>query len=157
MKITTTTFFLHLFVLAGHLPADDFGTLIFEDKFERSESQEEKDEPGNDWTTSSETTAKGNKEVDLRDGHMYIYTHAEANHATSVRHAFAPCTLAALTTAVGLGSLFTSDILPIQKFGMFSAIGVVATLALLFSLLPACLHRFPPATFGSISVSAAAC
>ena len=68
--------------------AHDFGTLIFEDTFDRTESQEEKDEPGNEWTTSSDKTAKGHKEVDLRDGHMYIYTHAEANHATSVRHAF---------------------------------------------------------------------
>ncbi len=68
--------------------AHDFGTLIFEDTFDRSESQELKDEPGNEWTTSSDKTAKGHKEVDLRDGHMYIYTHAEANHATSVRHAF---------------------------------------------------------------------
>lgn len=66
----------------------DFGTLIFEDTFDRSESQELKDEPGNEWTTSSDKTAKGHKEVDLRDGYMYIYTHAEANHATSVRHAF---------------------------------------------------------------------
>lgn len=67
---------------------DAFGTLIFQDDFERSESQETKDEPGNEWTTSSDKTAKGNKQVDLRDGYMYIYTHAEANHATSVRHAF---------------------------------------------------------------------
>lgn len=69
--------------------AHNFGTLIFEDTFDRTESQELKDEPGNDWTTSSDKTAKGHKEVDLREGHMYIYTHAEANHATSVRHAFA--------------------------------------------------------------------
>lgn len=66
----------------------DYGSLIFEDDFDRTESQELKDEPGNAWTTSSEKTAKGHKEVDLRDGYMYIYTHAEANHATSVRHAF---------------------------------------------------------------------
>ena len=66
-----------------------FGTLIFEDSFDRTESQELKDEPGNGWTTSSDRTAKGYKEVDLRDGHMYIYTHAEANHKTSVRHEFA--------------------------------------------------------------------
>ena len=66
----------------------DFGTLIFEDRFERSESQELKDEPGNGWTTSSDKTAKGNKQIDLRDGHAYVYTHAEANHATSFRHAF---------------------------------------------------------------------
>ena len=67
---------------------DKFGTLIFEDSFERSESQDLKDEPGNEWTTSSDKTAKGHKEVDLRDGHVYIYTPAEANHATSFRHAF---------------------------------------------------------------------
>lgn len=66
-----------------------FGTLIFSDTFDRTESQELKDEPGNEWTTSSDKTAKGYKEVDLRDGHVYIYTYAEANHATSFRHAFA--------------------------------------------------------------------
>lgn len=65
-----------------------YGALIFEDNFERVESQELKDEPGNEWTTSSEKTAKGHKQVDLKEGHLYIYTHAEANHATSVRHAF---------------------------------------------------------------------
>lgn len=79
---------LSLIVLLSNSWAHDFGTLIFEDSFERVESQELKDEPGNEWTTSSDKTAKGYKEVDLRDGHMYIYTHAEANHATSVRHAF---------------------------------------------------------------------
>ena len=77
--------------MTAALSADelDYGTLVFEDHFERSESQELKDEPGNEWTTSSDKTAAGNKEVDLRDGAMYIYTHKDANHATSVRHAFA--------------------------------------------------------------------
>ncbi len=56
---------------------------------------------------------------------------------------WAPCTLAAFTTAVGLGSLFTSDILPIKKFGMFTAIGVMATVVILFTILPVYLHRFP--------------
>lgn len=64
------------------------GQLIFEDQFARSESQETKDEPGNEWTTSSDKTAKGYKQVDLRDGAMHIFTHAEANHATSVRHEY---------------------------------------------------------------------
>jgi len=71
------------------LAQEDYGSLIFQDDFERSESQELKDEPGNEWTTSSDKTAKGNKQVDLREGYLHIYTHAEANHATSVRHAFA--------------------------------------------------------------------
>jgi len=86
MKLLRLLCVLCAFVVHTH--ADDFGKLIFEDTFDRTESQELKDEPGNEWTTASEKTAQGNKQVDLRDGHMYIYTHAAANHATSVRHAF---------------------------------------------------------------------
>ncbi|MBT2160536.1 hypothetical protein HW347_04615 [Zobellia sp. KMM 6746] len=63
----------------------DYGKLIFFDDFERNESQELKDEVGNNWTTSSDKTAKGHKEVDLKDGLMHIYIHKEANHAVSVR------------------------------------------------------------------------
>ena len=88
MKLFRITPFLLFTCLHLNASKQDFGTLIFEDRFERAESQELKDEPGNEWTTSSDKTAKGHKEVDLRDGHMYIYTHAEANNATSVRHAF---------------------------------------------------------------------
>ena len=62
---------------------------------------------------------------------------------TAVKLGWGPSTLAAFTTAVGLGSLYTSDILPIKKFGMFTAIGVLATVALLFTILPVFLHRFP--------------
>ncbi len=65
-----------------------FGELIFEDAFERSESQEETDEPGNEWTTSSDRTAGGRKQVDLRDGAMFMHTAEGANHAVSTRHAF---------------------------------------------------------------------
>ena len=35
---------------------EKFGKLTFNDDFERSESQEEKDEAGNSWTTSSGKT-----------------------------------------------------------------------------------------------------
>ncbi len=63
-----------------------YGELIFYDDFERNETQEIKDEVGNGWTTSSDKTAKGHKEVDLKDGKMHIYIHKEANHAVSVRH-----------------------------------------------------------------------
>ncbi len=65
-----------------------------------------------------------------------------AERAVSI--AWGPCLLASFTTAVGLGSLATSDILPIRKFGMFTAIGVVASVGLLFALLPVLLHSFPP-------------
>jgi uncharacterized membrane protein YdfJ with MMPL/SSD domain len=44
---------------------------------------------------------------------------------------------------LGLGSLLASELIPISKFGMYAAWGVVATLALLFLYLPACLHFFP--------------
>ena len=60
---------------------DNFGTLVFSDDFERKETQKVKDEPGNGWNTSSSWSAKGNKEVDLVDGTMYIYIHPEAIHA----------------------------------------------------------------------------
>ena len=62
----------------------------------------------------------------------------------ALAHGWGPCTLAALTTALGLLSLYTSNIMPIKKFGLFSAIGVVATLALLFTYLPAALEIWPP-------------
>jgi len=62
----------------------------------------------------------------------------------AVSYGWRPCTLAALTTAIGLLSLCTSDILPIRKFGFFSAIGVLATLGLLFTYLPAALQMWPP-------------
>ena len=66
------------------LHAEDHGTLIFEDNFERSEAQETKDEPGNGWGTNSKTRAAGNKQVDLKDGAMYITMHPAADHAVSV-------------------------------------------------------------------------
>ncbi|EMI18924.1 putative secreted protein [Rhodopirellula maiorica SM1] len=94
MKIFQTVL-IALYCFSAHVFADDatakseLGELIFEDQFERSESQELKDEPGNQWTTSSDKTAKGHKQVDLRDGAMHVFTHADANHATSVRHEFA--------------------------------------------------------------------
>lgn len=70
--------------ISSDLPAG--ATLIFEDDFERSESQEGKDEPGNGWTTNSEKRAAGNKQVDLVDGAMHIYMHAVADHGVSVVH-----------------------------------------------------------------------
>lgn len=61
----------------------------------------------------------------------------------AISHGWKPCTLAAFTTALGLLSLYTSNILPIRKFGMYSALGVLATLILLFTYLPAALQLWP--------------
>ncbi len=73
-----------LFLAAVAVHADDKGELIFEDDFERSESQEEKDEPGKGWGTNSKSRAQGDKQVDLRDGAMYIYLSEKADHGVSV-------------------------------------------------------------------------
>jgi len=73
-------------LLSSALLADERGTLIFEDDFERNESQEKTDEIGNGWGSNSKSRAAGNKQVDLRDGAMYIYVHKVADHAVSVTH-----------------------------------------------------------------------
>lgn len=62
----------------------------------------------------------------------------------AVRLGFWPCTMAAFTTSLGLLSLATSNIVPIQKFGCYAAVGVIATLVLLFTYLPAALEMWPP-------------
>ena len=54
-----------------------------------------------------------------------------------------PCALAAFTTSIGLLSLCLSDIVPIQKFGLYTALGVMATLGMLFFYLPAALVIWP--------------
>ena len=72
--------------LAFAAGADERGRLIFADDFERSESQEAKEEIGKGWASNSQKRAAGNKQVDLRDGAMHIYLHKAADHAVSVTH-----------------------------------------------------------------------
>lgn len=79
-------FLLSVLSISPAIAADELGQLIFQDDFERTESQETKDEPGNGWGTNSKGRAKGNKQVDLKDGTMRIFIHAEADHAVSVTH-----------------------------------------------------------------------
>lgn len=62
----------------------------------------------------------------------------------AIAHSWFPCTLAAFTTALGLGSLYISNLAPISKFGLFSAIATVATLIILFTFLPSALTVFKP-------------
>ncbi len=62
----------------------------------------------------------------------------------ALRAGWLPCTLAAVTTALGLGSLITSEVIPIRKFGVYSAYGVLFTLVVLFALLPTLLQLWPP-------------
>ncbi len=79
---------LSLFVVLSLKAEENLGELVFSDDFERKPKQQEKDEPGNGWNTSSKWSAKGNKQVDLVDGTLYIYIHPEAIHAVDVGHAY---------------------------------------------------------------------
>ena len=83
---TITAMFL-LLPLSVTATAEDRGKLVFEDKFDRNESQEATEEIGNGWTTNSKNRAAGNKQVDLKDGALHITMHAAADHAVSVGHA----------------------------------------------------------------------
>ncbi len=67
--------------------AADLGKLIFEDDFNRKETQAATDEPGNGWGTNSKARAKGDKQVELKDGAMRIHISPRADHAVSVTHA----------------------------------------------------------------------
>jgi predicted RND superfamily exporter protein len=61
----------------------------------------------------------------------------------AIRHGWKPALLCSCTTGIGLGSLYVSDIEPIRKFGVFSALGVFLMLIMLFLLLPAALQMWP--------------
>ncbi len=57
----------------------------------------------------------------------------------AVAHAFKPALLCSITTAVGLFSLNASELVPIRKFGIYSAAGVLAMLIIVFFFIPATL------------------
>jgi uncharacterized protein len=67
----------------------------------------------------------------------------EGAPARALMHSWLPCVLAAGTTSAGLISLYTSDLMPIRMFGIYSAAGVLATLLLLFLFLPAWMQLWP--------------
>lgn len=77
------------------------------------------------------------------------YTEAVSEHGhegaceTAVRHGWKPALFCNITTAIGLISLYTSEIVPIRKFGIFAALGVMVTLVLTFTFLPAALQIWP--------------
>src|SRR5690606_4049464 len=58
-------------------------------------------------------------------------------------HGIKPALLCNVTTAIGLLSLYTSELTPIRKFGLFSAIGVMAMLTITFLYMPAALQIWP--------------
>lgn len=65
-----------------------------------------------------------------------LYASAER----AVKHAWKPALLCSVTTAVGLLSLSASELVPIRKFGVFSAAGVMSLVGIVYFFLPAALH-----------------
>jgi len=61
----------------------------------------------------------------------------------AVRMAKVPCTLASVTTAIGLLSLLTSTLRPVRQFGVYSAVGCLISLAMVLYGLPALLQFWP--------------
>lgn len=61
----------------------------------------------------------------------------------TVRIGWLPCLLTAITTAVGLGSLATSEVLPVKRFGTYASIGVLLAVPVLLLFLPAALQYWP--------------
>jgi hypothetical protein len=84
MKHTICIFASLLFPLASI--AEEKATLIFEDDFEREENDNSKEEIGKGWSSNSQKRAKGNKQIDLKNGAMHITFHPVADHAVSVVH-----------------------------------------------------------------------
>jgi len=62
-----------------------------------------------------------------------------------------PAILCSVTTALGLLSLCTSELVPIRKFGLYSAIGVLQIAVILFLFLPAALYYWPPKGAGHVA------
>jgi hypothetical protein len=60
----------------------------------------------------------------------------------TLRMGFVPCTIATVTTLIGLFSLTVSHMKPVCDFGIYSAFGVMAAWLALFTLWPLCVLLF---------------
>jgi predicted RND superfamily exporter protein len=61
----------------------------------------------------------------------------------AIAHGWKPAFLCQVTTAIGLVTLVTSELVPIRKFGLFSALGVMVMFVVLLTYLPAALEIWP--------------
>ncbi|MCC6494565.1 MAG: MMPL family transporter [Pirellulales bacterium] len=67
---------------------------------------------------------------------------ADGAAESAVRQAWWPCFMASVGLAAALGVLVASELEPIRRFGLYTAIAIVAGLAPTLALLPAALHRW---------------
>ena len=63
--------------------------------------------------------------------------------ATAIRLGALPCVLASATTAIGLGSLLSSQLIPVRKFGFFTSLGMLFVIIALMLVWPALVSCFP--------------
>jgi predicted RND superfamily exporter protein len=75
---------------------------------------------------------------------------------SALRIGWLPCTLAAATTAIGLGSLVVSQLAPIRSFGAYGAIGTLLTLGVVLAFLPGTLAAWKPKSLGAAAHDAEA-
>jgi predicted RND superfamily exporter protein len=68
----------------------------------------------------------------------------EGAASRGLKMAWLPCMLSAGTAALGLVSLCTSELVPIDKFGLYAAVGVMSTLLLLYTYVPSALTLWGP-------------
>ena len=68
----------------------------------------------------------------------------EGAAARALQAGWLPCTLAAVTTAVGLGSLSVSRLEPITAFALISAAGVLSSVGLLLLVMPGAMELAGP-------------
>jgi len=61
----------------------------------------------------------------------------------AIQKSWKPALLCNITTAIGLFSLVTSELAPIRKFGVYAGLGVLATLIITHTYLPAALQIWP--------------
>jgi hypothetical protein len=62
------------------------GKLVFEDDFNREESDDSKEDLGKGWVTNSKKRAAGTKQADLKGESILITMAKHADHGVSVRH-----------------------------------------------------------------------
>ena len=71
----------------------------------------------------------------------------EGSVVEAVSTAWLPCFLASGTTAIGLGSLFVSNLVPVKDFGVYSSTGCAISFFMVLYLLPSLMlywRRCPP-------------
>lgn len=76
------------------------------------------------------------------------WKHSNLDHPTAsviqaVRTAWLPCALASATTAIGLASLMSSNLVPVFQFGVYAAIGCGISFLVVMYLMPSLMLYWP--------------